>query len=304
MNDILQEFEELLRLREFYFQNNKEMHDATFSQIKEALGNEYIENIDEKIERWVNSTKIEYFYNKPPVVPYFEAKMLFRDGYFESVISICRIICEMICVEILEKIPHPFGSIEEIEQESFRVLLKFSAIPKTLTDNEFTNIRSKLEPLDENNKLFKSSYSKSASNYCFKIENGRTAKNLNKLMLCFELADHVNYDNFSTQSFKYLNEVYDLASDYLHGREKGNPENESLESLDKIGFVLFELYGVKKFDELIGKTIETAYTKFPKIHTGTNFWIVSYSTPDAALKASKKGKQEIVQQLTASYRQS
>jgi hypothetical protein len=107
-------------------------------------------------------------------------------------------------------------------------------------------------------------------------------------MRCLEVAKHPKYDNFSSQSFKYLNEVYDLASDYLHGRKKGNPENESLESLDKIGFVLFELYGVKKFDELVGKTIETAYTKFPKIHTGTNFWIVSYATPEAALNAGKR----------------
>jgi hypothetical protein len=287
MSDILQEFEELLRLRDYYAQGNKVMHDTSFSQIKEALGDEYAKNIDEKIERWVNVTKVEYFYNKLPIVPYFEAKMLFRDGYFESVVSMCRIICEMICVEIIKNTTHPFGATEDIEQESFRVLLKFSAIPKRLTTSEFDKITNELLLCSDEMKLFKSSYSKCGSDYCFKIENGRTAKNLNKLIQCFEKANHLKFDHFSSESYKYLNEVYDLASDYLHGREKGDTEAGSLNSLDKIGFVLFELYGVKNFEELIGKTIETAYTKFPKIHTGTNFWITFYPTPEAALKASK-----------------
>lgn len=263
------------------------MHDNSFSQIKEALGDEYVKNIDEKIERWINVTKVEYFYNKLPIVPYFEAKMLFRDGYFESVVSMCRIICEMICVDIIKTISHPFGANEDIEQESFRVLLKFSAIPKKLTTSEFDKIVNEITPTSDEMKLFKSSYEKFDSDYSFKIQNGKTAKNLNKLFQCFEKANHLRLDNFSSQSYKYLNEVYDLASDYLHGREKGDTEAESLKSLDKAGFVLFELYGVKNFDELIGKTIETAYTKFPKIHTGTNFWITSYPTPEAALKVSK-----------------
>lgn len=292
MSDILQEFEELLRLREHYFRGDKLMHDASFDQIKKALGSEYVDNIDEKIVRWINVTKAEYFYNKPPVIPYFEAKMLFRDGYFESVVSMSRIICEMICVEILTRIAHPFGSNQEIEQESFRVLLKFCAIPKTLTKDTFNNISGTLVNGTDESKLFKSSYSKSGQSYIFKLENGKTAKNLNKLLGVIETVGSVSYDNFSAESYRYLNEIYDLASDYLHGREKLNPEEESFKCLDKIGFALFELYGVKKFDDLIGKTIETAYSKFPKIHTGTNFWIVSYATPEAALKATRPPKKK------------
>jgi len=290
MSDILQEFEELLRLREHYFQRNKEMFDASFGQIKKALGSEYVDNIDEKIQRWINVTKVEYFYNKPPVIPYFEAKMLFRDGYFESVIAMSRIICEMICVEILSRISQPFGTNQDIEQESFRVLLKFCAIPKTLTDVEFKKISGKLDKEKDESKLFKSSYVKSGQFYDFKLENGKTAKNLNRLLAAFESASHLTYDNFSQEAYRYLNEIYDLASDYLHGREKSNPEKESFECLDKIGSVLFELYGVKRINDLIGKKIETAYTKFPKIHTGTNFWIVSYANPEAAINATKPKK--------------
>ena len=193
----------------------------------------------------------------------------------------------MICVEILTRISHPFGTAQEIEQESFRVLLKFCTIPKILTELEFKNISSKLDNTCDESKLFKSSYTKSSSGYIFKLENGKAAKNLNKLLQCFEITNHFTYDNLSKGSYGYLNEVYDLASDYLHGREKEDPEKESFKCLDKIGFVLFELYGVKKMEDIIGKTVETAYSKFSKIHTGTNFWIHCYATPEAAMNARK-----------------
>ena len=97
MSDILQEFEELLRLKEYYSQGNIDIYKASFKQIREALGKEYVDNIDEKITRWLNVTKVEYFYNKLPVVLYFEAKMLFRDGYFEAVVSMSRIIGNDLC---------------------------------------------------------------------------------------------------------------------------------------------------------------------------------------------------------------
>lgn len=287
MSDILQEFEELIRIREHFDRSDRISHDGAFNDIKKALGDEYIANIEEKIERWISVTKVEYFLNKPPVVPYFEAKMLFRDGYFESVVSMCRIICEMICVEILQRIPHPFGTAQEIEQESFRVLLKYAALPKHLSVEAFDMIAGNLDPASDEKKLFKSSYEKNNTVYVFKSENGRTARNLNRLMQCFQTGGFEQYEHFSLQSYEFLNQVYDLASDYLHGRQKGEPEDQAFQALDKTGFVLFELYGVKSIDELIGKTIETAYAKFPKIHTGTNFWISFFPTPQAAIAATK-----------------
>lgn len=139
MKKILQEFEHLLRLREFNSAGNKLLEQKAYSEVKSSLGKEYIDNIDEKILRWINVTKAEYFLDKKSVETYLEAKMLFRDGFFKAGISVCRTICEMICYETLSNINHPFGDLASIEQKSYRPLLKFIAFPKTITKADFND---------------------------------------------------------------------------------------------------------------------------------------------------------------------
>jgi len=287
MSDIISDYEHLLRLRDFYRRGDKPMHDKAYQQIKDSLSKEYAANLDEKIERWIQTTKVEFFWDKKPAETHIQAKMLFRDGFFEACISLCRTICEMICYEILERTSHPFGDNGSIEQENFRTLLKFIALPKTFPKEAFIKLLNSIPPSDEKNFL-KSSYVLQQGKYFFKKENGKTAKNLNRLMEPLRKVENFSYDTFSENAFIYLNDIYDLASDYIHGRKRDQVEEDSFNSLDKIGLVVFELYGVKKFEELIGKSVETAYTRFPKICVGQNFYLEAFLTPEAAFSISEK----------------
>jgi hypothetical protein len=65
--------------------------------------------------------------------------MLYRDGFYESVIITVRSICEMICYDILRNMTHPFGNENEVGFINFRTLLKFIAIPKILPKDIFEN---------------------------------------------------------------------------------------------------------------------------------------------------------------------
>jgi len=107
--DIISDFEELFKLKEFYKNNKKEPYECTYELISHSLKNEDIDNIDSKIERWINISHVLYFKDVPPVKFYLQAKMLFRDGFYEAAITLSRSICEMICYEKLTKMSHPFG---------------------------------------------------------------------------------------------------------------------------------------------------------------------------------------------------
>jgi hypothetical protein len=53
--DYISEFEELLKIKEFSQNSKMKMpFDCTYERIAKALKDEYTENINEKIERWVN----------------------------------------------------------------------------------------------------------------------------------------------------------------------------------------------------------------------------------------------------------
>ena len=58
---IICEYEELIKARRFFIEGQQQLHDFTFEKIKKGLGAEYLENINEKIERWIDITVFEYF---------------------------------------------------------------------------------------------------------------------------------------------------------------------------------------------------------------------------------------------------
>lgn len=73
--------------------------------------------------------------------------MLYRDAFYEATIMMARSVCEMVCYELLDKIPHPFGTHEDVEKQSFRKLARFlreeaNALPQHSFDlmNEIYNI--------------------------------------------------------------------------------------------------------------------------------------------------------------------
>jgi len=95
-------------------------------------------------------------------------------------IALSRMVCEMICYDLLSKASHPFGDIESIEVPIFRVFVNFLAIPKKIERSIFEeHIISKIDELDDKN-LIKSSYEfdKSNSLYNFKISCGQKKTSL------------------------------------------------------------------------------------------------------------------------------
>ncbi|RZM24567.1 MAG: hypothetical protein EOO88_22405, partial [Pedobacter sp.] len=67
----------------------------TFERISNALKKEYIENSDDKLNRWIEVTAALWFRDVAPVRFYLQAKMLYRDGFYEAAIILSRSICEM-----------------------------------------------------------------------------------------------------------------------------------------------------------------------------------------------------------------
>lgn len=283
-DDIISDFEELFKLKEFYKDQKKEPFECTFEQISHSLKEEYIANIDDKIDRWVKISHVLYFKDVLPVRFYFQAKMLFRDGFYEAAITLSRSICEMICYEKLTQMTHPFGNYNDLELESFRTLVKYLAMPKEIDKQVFEKeIIDKISLTDEKN-LIKSTYqfNQEKKTYIFKIENGKTAKNLNRF---FDILGSINFttkDIFPNNSYDVINKVYDNGNTYVHARKSPNiPKDDAINNLNGIGEVLFELYGVDKIS--VNKTIKSGYTDFPDICTGMNFALTVFATPEDAM---------------------
>ena len=283
--DIVSDFEELLKLKNFQRDNEKKPYECTYEQISRSLSNEYVENIDEKIRRWLIVTHVLYFKDVVPVKFYLQAKMLFRDGFYEAAITSSRSICEMICYEILTRQSHPFGTYEELELENFRTLVKFLAIPKKLGKDIFnSSIIKKLDNQDEKN-LLKSAYALNADklNFEFKLETGKSVKNLNRFFSIFERVGFNDKDNFPGNTFEIINQVYDNGNTYVHARKSLNsPKEDAINNINNIGEVLFGLYGVSEIP--INQTIKSGYTDFPDIGTGMNFALDAYDSLEGAMR--------------------
>lgn len=218
--EIIEDFEPLLELRAAFDAGNQPAFDGIFQELKDALANEYREKIADKVLRWANATAVLRFYDRPPARAYIQAKMLYRDGFYEAAIMVSRSIAEMICYDRLEGAAHPFGSTEQIERKWFRELIKW------LSTND--------------------------------------ARITNKV-----------FDN--------LNELYDLGNNYVHPKGGQNSKVDSLKSLHLIGEAVFEIYGIKSVEEIMGRKVKTPYADYPDICGGTNFWLSGFISPEAAL---------------------
>ena len=279
---IIEEFEELIKLFDFFVKKKKVAYENTLERISNALKTEYADSINEKIIRWAEVTRFQYFQESTPVKFYLQAKMLYRDGYFESAIMITRSICEMICQDLLTKIPHPFGSNQELEQENFRTLIKFIAIPKEIPKNIFEDdIINKLTDITEKNFL-KSSYEYIKTNklYKFKIQVGKKTENTNTLFKALDTVGFTTKDNFDHATFILLDQVYSNGNTYIHARTSpNNAQTDALNIISGIGRVLFYIYTIKS---ILGKRVKSGYTDFPNISTGISYFSDVYFSPEAA----------------------
>jgi hypothetical protein len=282
---LISDYEQLFKLKKFYNDKKREPYECTYEQISRSLKNEYIGNIDSKIERWINISRVLYFKDAASVRFYLQAKMLFRDGFYEAAITMSRSICEMICYEKLIGGSHPFGDYKDIELENFRTLVKYIAIPKEIDRNLFDkDILEKLNSTDDKNFL-KSSYQLNSDKkkYLFKVENGKSAKNLNRFFTIFDSINFKIKDNFPNNSFQTINQVYDNGNIYVHARKSSNtPKVDAINNLNGICEVLYELYGINEIP--LNQTIKSGYAGFPDICTGMNFAIDVYATPADAMR--------------------
>lgn len=211
--EILEDYEPLLNLKSACELQNRPQFDRLLHELSEELANEYRVKIGEKVCRWANATVVLRFFDRPPVGAYIQAKMLYRDGFYEATIMVCRSIAEMVCYDRLECFSHPFGTIQDVERRSFRDLIKW------LLQND-----------------------------------ARITKKV--------------FDN--------LNAMYDLGNNYVHPKAGQCSKDDSIKALHLVGESVFEVYGVKSIDEMIGRTIKTAYADFVDICGGTNFWMTGF----------------------------
>ena len=283
----LSEYEELIKVKRFFIEGEKEFHDFTFEKIKKGLSEEYQENIDDKIERWIDITVYEHFIKAKPVEYYILTKMLYRDGFYEAAIVTTRSICEMICYDKLKNIKHPFGTKKEFELINFRMLLNFIVLPKEFEIEEFENSILKNISLADNKNFIKSSYQLNKKNkkYNLKLENAQTNKNLKRFLSILDETTYKAYEVLSKDNYNLLNQIYDLGNSYVHASQKlHSAKIDARNIIMNISKVLYDIYGIKTFDELKKLEIETAYKNYPDICKGINFMIEVYKTPNDAQK--------------------
>jgi hypothetical protein len=123
--EILEDYEPLLELKAACDSQNRPLFDQLLRELSEELAHEYRVKIDEKVCRWATATVVLRFFDRPPVSAYIQAKMLYRDGFYEATIMICRSIAEMVCYDRLDCFSHPFGTIQDVERKSFRDLIRW-----------------------------------------------------------------------------------------------------------------------------------------------------------------------------------
>jgi hypothetical protein len=229
---IIEDFEPLIELRKAFAIGNEAMFEGTLQELKDGLVNEYKEKIDDKVLRWANATMVLRFYDRPPASAYIQAKMLYRDGFFDATIMVARSIAEMICYDRLDGAAHPFGTTAEIERKWFKDLIKWL---------------------------------------------------------------HTNDAKITDTVFNNLKELYALGNNYVHPKAGQNAKDDSLKALNLIGEAVFEIYGVKTFEEMIGRTVRTPYLDYPDICGGTNFWLTAFVSPQAAV--ADKHRHDAVEQI-------
>jgi hypothetical protein len=141
--EILEDHEPLLELRDAYDAADWAAFHSLVQELSEELANEYRAKIQEKVCRWATATGALRFYDRPPVRAYIQAKMLYRDGFYEATIMVSRSIAEMMCYDCLDGAAHPFGTIQQVERKCFRDLIKWLASNDSrITPKVFDNLNS------------------------------------------------------------------------------------------------------------------------------------------------------------------
>jgi hypothetical protein len=223
-NEVIEDYEPLLELRAAFENGDKQAFEGVLEEISTELADEYRVKIDDKVKRWASATVALRFEDAAPTRVYIQAKMLYRDGFYEATIMVARSIAEMFCYDRIDRVPNPFGGRDEIERKNFRSLLRWL---------------------------------------------------------------HENDSSVNDTVFKNLNSLYDLGNNYVHPKA-GHAKEDSLKALHLIGESLFEVYGVRGIDDLIGKTVRTPYADFPDICGGHNFLLFAFTSPQAALEHSRR----------------
>lgn len=290
---IISEYEELLKIQEFSKLRKVDAKmqmpfECTYERLKNDLKNQYIENIDEKISRWISLTKIPYFHDVLPVRFYIQTKMLYREGFYEASISVSRSICEMICYEELRKISHPFGdlTIPDKHSPSFSILKQFLLMPKTIGKETFEkNIISNIvdeNPQNKDSDFIKSSYQldRTSKSYKLKNETAKKENNLIRFFKIFEKVDYHNFEIFEPDILTALEKVWLDGSTYIHVKQtENNAKDDAFSIIDNIGFVLNSLYGASILPEI---EVVSAYNFFPDICSGVTYGMDVYPNAEIA----------------------
>lgn len=279
---IVSDYEELFKFKKFAQNRNesslkKRAYECTYERLKNDLKNQYSENLDDKINRWLDISQVQYFQDVLPITFYIQAKMLYRDGFYEAAISVSRSICEMICYEELAKTQHSFGDITIADKHSpgFTMLKQFLLLPKRIEKSIFQKeIISKINDTDPTNKdsnFIKSSYqlNKLDNHYQLKTINAKKDENLNRFMKVFKDINFPYFETFTDDILQKLEYVWMNGSTYVHVKKSENDaKTDAFNIINEIGFVLFNLYG----SELeINSTVVSAYSRFEDVCTGVTF---------------------------------
>ena len=278
------EYEELLKAKRFLNDSQDQYYENTIEKIKKGLGTEYIDNINDKIRRWIDITNYEHFIKAKSVENYILIKMLYRDGFYQSAIITARGICEMVCYEILDKIEHPFNAGDGLESINFRTLIRFIAIPKKISKDAFENNSQNISSIDEKRKLLKSyNLDSKLQTYNLKIEEVANPKNLKDIFLLLSKINMNSFEIIGKENFELLNNIYDKCNSYVHpSNSVYNSKEDARDTILKIGNALYDIYGIKSIIDLQNRLIESAYVNYPDICSGIKFWIEVFSVQEAA----------------------
>ena len=272
--EILQEFEYLLKAK--LSEEQKSNYKAYFAQIKKDLGSEYLDNIDDKVERWIKITHYDFFHDSKPVQFYIQAKMLYRDGFYDAAIVVGRSICEMFCFDYLSSVPNPYNGLKEIEKTNFRELINYMVIPKEMPGDFFDKFINALTAQEVG--YLKRFFSIVDDKIIF-LETKKKehlTKIITYLKKCFAADYWFQYD--------MLNSVYDIGNDYVHPKANNNSKIDSEIILNKIGQVLFATYGIHSTNQLIGNVVKTAYADYPDICKCNHLLITVFPSVEEAIK--------------------
>lgn len=127
---VIEDHEPLLELKEAHDTGDWQAFHGLVNELSEDLANEYRTKIQDKVCRWSTATCVLRFYDRPPARAYIQAKMLYRDGYYEATIMVSRSIAEMVCYDRLDGLAHPFGTPEQVERRCFRDLTQMAGIQR------------------------------------------------------------------------------------------------------------------------------------------------------------------------------